>query len=316
MSGNGEPTEILARPASLDEPVTSSLVDDIVTVAERRLQTHTRILGVALQITNATDWVDQQGKPYLTASGAEKIAGLFGIEIPRKDQHGHDLITCEKEWGEDEQGRYYFYTVMGMGRIKGHAITAIGTCSSRDQFFAKSGDEWRPMSEVDETNIKKAAYSNFIVNVITRLLGLRNLTWDQVKAGGIDPEKAGKVRYGIISEKQHNRLMAIASKAKVTTDQIKAHFSLSSTKDIERNKYEEICKWAEGGGQGAAPERQPGDEPHEPNFFETLNPFIAKLGVAKVKATAKQYANTEDLTKITDKQAQADLLDALKELSR
>ena len=112
------------------------------------------------------------------------------------------------------------------------------------------------MSEVDETNIMKAAYSNCVANGITRLLGIRNLTWEQVKLGGIDPSKAAKVKYasggaggGLISEAQGKRLWAIAHTAKKTEDMLKAYLksvhNIDHIKDIPKDKYEDICKWAE-----------------------------------------------------------------------
>ena len=310
---------LISVPKVTEDVQIAGSLDDIVAVAERRLESHKRILEVALKITNHTDWVDMNGKPYPTGSGAEKIAGLFGVQIRRKDDNGHDLISCEKEWGEDDQGRYYFYTVMGEARLKSNCIVAMGTCSSRDQFFAKVGGEWRPMSEVDETNIKKSAYTNFMVNVITRLLGLRNLTWEQVSAGGIDRSKTGHVTYGkkddkrVISDPQHSRLMAIASGKKVTTDVIKAKFGLESTKNIIRDQYEEICKWVEGGGKEA-----PNEDPAKKSaatFFEQINPFIASLGVRRVKNALKQIADVEDVVKVKDPDQQALVLDLLRSWS-
>ena len=77
----------------------------------------------------------------------------------------------------------------------------MGTCSQRDAFFAKAKGEWLDSIEVDETNIMKASYSNFVVNGITHLLGLRNLTWEQVVNAGIDKSKVLKVDYQSGSKK-------------------------------------------------------------------------------------------------------------------
>jgi hypothetical protein len=51
------------------------------------------------------------------------------------------------------------------------------------------------LPEVDETNIMKAAYSNMMVNGITRLLGIRNLTWEQLEKYGINKDGVSKVEY-------------------------------------------------------------------------------------------------------------------------
>lgn len=163
--------------------------DDIIALAERRLDKIQRLKQISLKSTNEYDWVDQQGKPYLTSSGAEKIARLFGVKITN--------VKSEKTWSEDEKGRFYFYVVTGVSHLPGgiDSIEAVGTCSSKDQFFAKVRGELKPVSEVDETNIMKAAYSNFIANAVTRLLGIRNLTWDQIKSAGVAVEKVAKVEY-------------------------------------------------------------------------------------------------------------------------
>lgn len=313
--GSSKPNhEVLALPVEAD--IATSSIDDVVTLAENRLESHRRILGVALRITNNADWVDMQGKPYLTGSGAEKIASLFGVQIPKADAHGNSLITCEKEWGEDEEGKYYFYTVMGVGRLKDHEITAMGTCSSRDQFFAKVHGKLRPMSEIDETNVKKAAYTNFMVNVITRLLGIRNLTWEQVRSGGISQEESAKVEYNKsadsrkITEKQVTRLMAIATKAKVTEGMIKTQFKLKSLKDITRSQYDEICTWAET-ARITAPKEPVTEENISPSFLEDLNEYIAILGVTRIKNAMKEITGETDPVKIKsedDRRAVVELL--------
>src|SRR3990167_775853 len=185
----------------------SDMTDDIISSAEKRIANVQKIISLALKITNEHDWIDQNGNPYLMASGAEKVARLFGVCW--RDIDSKKVLT------EDEKGKYYFYQTSGVFSLKGDSILAIGTCSSKDQFFAKrknkeTGEtELKPLSEVDETNIMKASYSNMVQNGVCRLLGLRNLTWEQVKACGLSQEKVSAVKYaqggsggGLISEAQ------------------------------------------------------------------------------------------------------------------
>jgi hypothetical protein len=224
--------------------------DDIIASAERRISQIDKIITLSIRRTNPNDWVDQNGKPYLTSSGAEKIARLFGISWK--------ILKSEKVLSNDEKGQFYFYQVSGLFSLAGNkdSVESVGTCSSKDQFFAKhkvNGESvLKPISEVDETNIMKAAYSNCVANGITRLLGIRNLTWDQVKQGGIDQSKTPKVNYasggaggGLISEAQGKRLYAIAKGAKWEDEsvkkQLKEKWNYESSKEIERSKYEEIC---------------------------------------------------------------------------
>jgi len=162
----------------------------IIQEADKRVEILKRVLGVAVKRTNAKDWVDQQGHPYLTASGSEKIAPLFGIKM--------DRLSDKRDEREDDKGKYYIYTFQATFFWKGGSIEAIGTCSSRDKFFSwDSGKkEWKPLSDFDETNIKKAAYSNLMVNGITRVLGIRNLTWEDLEPFGIKKSDCARVEYG------------------------------------------------------------------------------------------------------------------------
>ena len=171
-----------------------STTDDIISLAERRIAKVQKIIGISLQITNAGDWVDQEGKPYLMGSGAEKVARLFGVKIKS--------VQSRKIDSEDEKGKFYFYETTGIAELPGgfDAIEALGTCSSKDVFFAKSHGEWKPLSEIDETNIMKASYTNFLANAITRLLGLRNLTWEQLAQANIHKDNVAKIERNVKKE--------------------------------------------------------------------------------------------------------------------
>lgn len=173
-----------------DVEIFDNNLEVVIQRAEKKVQLLKRVLGIAVKRTTSADWVDQQGKPYLTSSGAEKIAPVFGISIiePR----------YEKNYYNDDQGQYYVYHYKATFSWEGGRIDAIGACSSRDKFFAWESKEkvWKPLSQVDDTNIMKASYSNMIVNGVTRLLGIRNLTWEELKEFGVSPEKVAKVSYG------------------------------------------------------------------------------------------------------------------------
>ena len=182
-------------PEPRTEIITIETVEDLISVAQKRMETVPRLVEMALKVTNYRDWVDQSGNPYLTHSGAEKIARLFGVKISN--------INTTKDWTEDTRGKYYIYKTTGTVALPGtiDSIEAIGTCSQRDGFFAKAKGEWLDTIEIDETNILKASYSNFIVNGITHLLGLRNLTWEQVEKAGVDRKRVMKIDYQSGSQK-------------------------------------------------------------------------------------------------------------------
>lgn len=172
-------------------PVISS--DTLLTIAEqaeKRADAMNKIKLVAIKLTNRFDWTDQGGKPYLQVSGAEKIARLFGISWRINEPE------CEKE----ESG-HFTYSYKGTFSLAGAAIEAIGTRSSKDGFFKKYGydngsRQELPPSEIDKGDVKKAAYTNCIGNGITRLLGIRNMTYEDLKEfAGITRDMIGKVDY-------------------------------------------------------------------------------------------------------------------------
>ena len=180
-----ENTEIMAVTTDVEVVDTT---EHILKMAERRDGLIEKVKSLAIKATHAGDWVDQNGTPYLSGSGVEKVRARFALRL-------WDVKT-QKHQESDEKGDYYYFVVEGkVGFNDSEFIESTGTCSSRDQFFAKRGGQMIPMADVDITNIRKAAYTNFIVNGVTRFLGLRNLTWDQLKDLGILKSGAAKVEY-------------------------------------------------------------------------------------------------------------------------
>lgn len=171
-----------------------ALADDqllaIADQAEKRIEAVKKIKSLVFRVTNVHDWIDQQGKPYLWASGGEKVARLFGISW-RIDEPVYESL----------EGGHFSYSYKGYFTLGGTTIEAIGARSSKDGFFKKYGKEENgkrtelPPSEIDKTDVKKAAYTNLIGNGITRLLGIRNLAWEDLEAAGIKKDDVGKVDF-------------------------------------------------------------------------------------------------------------------------
>lgn len=128
---------------------------------------------------------------HLQVSGAEKIARLFGISW-----------RIDEPIREELEGGHYIYTYKGYFSLAGAEIEAIGSRSSKDPFFKRyvyvNGQRKElPPSEIDPGDVKKAAYTNCIGNGITRLLGLRNISYEDLeKVAGIKREQITKIKYG------------------------------------------------------------------------------------------------------------------------
>ena len=157
--------------------------------AEKRIGAIKKIKEISLKVTNVNDWIDQQGRPYLQASGSSKVARVFGVSW-RID---------EPTYEEDEEG-YRTYTFKGEFSLAGATIESLGVRSAKDPFFTtryKDGHKTTLTgAEVDNGDVKKAALTNLLGNGVTTILGIRNMTWDEIKnVTGFTKEDVTNVQY-------------------------------------------------------------------------------------------------------------------------
>lgn len=157
----------------------------IAQAAEKRVEAINRIKRVALRVTNRNDWLDQNGRPYLQVSGAEKVARLFGISW-----------RINEPVLETEPDGHFGYIYTGEFSMGTASIEAVGSRSSKDPFFCeRKGRTLRP-DEIDRQDVRKSAYTNCVGNGVTRLLGIRNLTWEEVEEfAGFRRGEAAQVEY-------------------------------------------------------------------------------------------------------------------------
>jgi hypothetical protein len=244
-----EPPTVPAVAVKMQSPTTTDASNEtILSMAEQRIDLINKITILCLKITNPSDWEKLGDNAYLKASGCKKIARLFGVSS--------EITSIVKEFSTDDKGSYYLYTYTMLFHLKNptgkiETIQEVGTKSSRAQFFAKEKGKLKLTSEIDETNIKKSALTNCYVRGLKTLLGMDNLTWDQLQAAwantGKKIEKIHKVNYneGTISEAQGKRLFAISKQANVTNDQLKdylkVNYNIDSSRDIKKKDYEAIC---------------------------------------------------------------------------
>lgn len=186
--------------ARIEQDGISPMADDtliaVARTAEARIDAVIKIKQLALKVTNPRDWTNQQGNPYLQVSGAEKIANLFNVSW--------SFLTPEPICDTEADG-HYTYTFQGRFTMGGRSIEVEGSRSSKDSFFKqnlykKEGglDREKTVDERDNRrDVKMAALTNLLGNGITRLLGIRNLTWEDLeKFAGIKQEDVlGKVEY-------------------------------------------------------------------------------------------------------------------------
>lgn len=143
---------------------------------DRFIQIMDKIRMKCVRLTNINDWIDQNDVPYLEASGCDKIAKCFGIQVYE--------ITCEKDHFTDDKGEYYQFTTSGSGSWLNNVTHEIGVASTRDKFFAVRKVDGEsvilPLSEIDIGHVKKKSHTNFMNRLVKKLLGL-HYTWSEIE---------------------------------------------------------------------------------------------------------------------------------------
>lgn len=250
LQGLGSGNEVLARIQNLTKTIDGAV-------------------KVALTRTLPQDWIKQGEKYYLQATGVQKVRSVFGIYY--KD------ITMSKVVLDGGGYAYVCAGIVGSRLLNQlHGDTEIwieGMRNSNDSFFTgKDGTK-----SFDEMDIRKSAHANFQVRGATAILGLGNFTAQDLKNMGVNVSAIQAVEYkkgaegggktGVISEPQRKRLFAICKQYGVQEAQLKDYlelnFKIDSTAKIPRDKYEEVCNWAQSGGIDEIQvddERQPGSE--------------------------------------------------------
>lgn len=150
--------------------------EQILELAEKRTQWVGEVLKRSLAILRTADIVSIEGVPYVSAKGAYRVARLFGVKI------SYGGKTPTQQVRKDNRGEYYIYTQCVVASLPNgiDSCETIGTCSSRDKFFAFAHGVWKEQSEVDETDIILKCCTNGDRRSIVRLLGIDGVSWDEL----------------------------------------------------------------------------------------------------------------------------------------
>lgn len=177
-------TDLTARPQN-NGGLLETNTDNILYMAEKAekyIDAMNKIMNAALRITSEFDWVLIGGKPYLQESGTTKVARLFGISI---QLIGQPLVEVDNEG-------YKTYTYKARFMLKDQFVECEGSRSMKQDFFAKQGKD-KPLKKPDEINerdVKMAAYTNCLNNGIKRLIpNLRNIDVQTLASAGLDINK-------------------------------------------------------------------------------------------------------------------------------
>ncbi len=179
----------------IEDDIESKIIENIPVVdfkfsiqeLEQRVERFKKIHSLIFKITYDQDWIIQEhwkietqsklAVAYLTGAGAERIMSAFGISLTN--------IACKKE---PLANGHYYYIYEGVFSFNGQSFTAIGSCNTKKPIFSISRGTIIPPEEINEADIRKSAYTNLLTNGVTKLLGIRGLTEEQLRANGLNPK--------------------------------------------------------------------------------------------------------------------------------
>ena len=143
------------------------------------------IINAIIKRSFAGDWVchAREGEPTekqkanIGAAGAERIARFLGIREANWKDHG-------KQWSEDH--KHYSYSYSADFTFAGRTVHATGIAGTRDVFFSKEHGKMKPIEDIDEDDIRKAAFRGCRKEGVRTLLGIRSIPVLKLKELGYD----------------------------------------------------------------------------------------------------------------------------------
>jgi len=170
--------------------------EQLLIVLEKRAKLAGRmrqaIEHVLVSQTYAQDWTEQGKHACLSSAGAERIARSFPISFSG--------VTWNKEEISDAIGSGYRYVYSGDAILNDRTVHVQGSYSTRDKFLGFAHEEWKAPEDINEGNIRNAAYHVFCGNGIKALLGLRGMPIEEyrriMQGTGRDPGKSSSVSRG------------------------------------------------------------------------------------------------------------------------
>ncbi len=170
--------------------------DPHIALVEKALANFVKARRLALRVTDERDWTDVGGKPYLNATGALKVAAVFGVSLTdmrvealREDLQGKEIVR---------------YVARTTARFLGREVDAEGVASSDDPFFSRKDGRTLPPCEVNLNSVRKKAVTNAQSRAVRAILGLGGLTWEEVSAAGVKKGKVATASYAPRAERAGN----------------------------------------------------------------------------------------------------------------
>lgn len=153
--------------------------------APRVVKAMNRIL---VAIAHSGDWVSHDGKKAsLCSAGAERFLKFFPMKFLNWKR--------EKQDWTDKEGEAYRY-IYSATCVSGESEFLIeGRFSTRDKLLGFKNGKWKPLEEIDETDIMAAARHICIGEGVKAHLGLRAMPISDLETLGVRVDQIGSVPY-------------------------------------------------------------------------------------------------------------------------
>lgn len=167
-------------------------VDNFIERVERRNIAIEKIMNAAIRRLMPKDFIDMDGKPYFQGQGAERLKKYFGIQVfdvERIPAVGYEVVK------EDTVFRLRV-TYRANYRLGNMVQVGMGIWDTHKKLIGKKGGEYKELADISLPDLDASARTKMDQDGISRLLGLRGLTWEYLKELGFTPDKTTRITYG------------------------------------------------------------------------------------------------------------------------
>jgi hypothetical protein len=171
-------------------------VDEYIAQVDRRNRAIDRIVDAALSHLMPTDFVDFDGKPYLDGVAAERLKKYLGIQVydvERTPATGYEII-------EEGDSVRFMVTYRANYRLGNMVQVGIGIWDTHKKLIGRKGGEYKDIADISLPDLDSSARTKMEGDGVSRLLGLRRLTWAYLEERGFKRDKTTKVTYAKGSE--------------------------------------------------------------------------------------------------------------------
>lgn len=177
----------LALPGEAPPVAALAMLENALAITERMAQVVSSLRIAAIKMTDPVDWVlsrDKQGNELamLTASGAQKVASLYGIQL-------HPLegeTSLEPSRGQLNGKLAFTLKCQAHSRLLGRSIEVEATRREDEEFTGRETDEKGELKfkggHTFEPDLKKSVRTLAITTSVRELVGLKNVSRQELDA--------------------------------------------------------------------------------------------------------------------------------------